>query len=90
MRPTDSAEAALAGATGAAAPGIESARRDRDLAAALSAGAPLAEAIDRFLTDVLVNADDPEVRARRLGLVRSAGDTLAAIADFGALTDGGS
>lgn len=90
VRPTDSAEAALAGATGAAAPGIESARRDRDLAAALSAGAPLAEAIDRFLTDVLVNADDPEVRARRLGLVRSAGDTLAAIADFGALTDGGS
>ncbi len=84
------AEVALRDAITVAAPAIATAREARALEAALLAGRPLADAVDRFLTDVLVNADDLEVRARRLGLVRAAADTLAGIADFSRLTDGGS
>ena len=43
-----------------------------DLRRALDAAGPLAAAVDRFFVDVLVNADDPGVRARRYGLVREA------------------
>jgi len=89
LAPAEPAELALARATADAAPGIARARAEGDLAAAVAAGVPLAEAIDRFLTDVLVNAEDPEVRRRRLGLVRDAATTLARIADFSKLTDGG-
>ena len=39
--------------------------------------APLAEAVDRFFVDVLVNADDPGVRARRYALVREAAEALS-------------
>ena len=56
---------------------IEAARRARDLAAALAAAGPLAAAVDRFFVDVLVNADDPGVRARRYGLVREAAGVLS-------------
>jgi glycyl-tRNA synthetase beta chain len=88
--PVGPAEAALANAARDAGVEIETARRARDLRAAIAAGVPLAEAIDRFLTDVLVNAEDPEVRERRLGLVSTAGHVLSGVADFDELTDGGS
>jgi hypothetical protein len=38
---------------------------------------------------VLVNADDPGVRARRYGLVRAAASQLSRIADFERVTEGG-
>ena len=57
--------------------------------AALDAAGPLAQAVDRFFVDVLVNADDPGVRARRYGLVREAAEVLRGVADFDRITDGG-
>jgi glycyl-tRNA synthetase beta chain len=85
----DPGEAALGAAIAAARAPIEAAREWGDFAAALAAAVPLAEAIDRFFTDVLVNADDPGVRARRYGLVREAAGTLSRVADFERVTDGG-
>ena len=50
---------------------------------------PLAEAVDRFFVDVLVNAEDPGVRARRYALVRDAAGVLSRVADFERVTDVG-
>ena len=85
----DPGEEALTGAVAAALPEIDAARERRDFGAALAAAGPLAEAVDRFFTDVLVNADDPGVRARRYELVREAAGALARVADFERVTDGG-
>ncbi|HTI32825.1 MAG TPA: glycine--tRNA ligase subunit beta [Miltoncostaea sp.] len=85
----DPGEAALRNAIAGARPGVDAALEGRDLPAALRAAGPLAEAVDRFFTDVLVNAEDPGVRARRYGLVREAAATLSRIADFEQVTDGG-
>ncbi|WP_217912685.1 glycine--tRNA ligase subunit beta [Miltoncostaea marina] len=85
----DPGEAALREVADAALPRIEAAREARDFAGALAPAVGLAEAVDRFFTDVLVNADDPGVRARRYGLVRGAAGVLARIADFERITEGG-
>jgi glycyl-tRNA synthetase beta chain len=82
-------EAALYDAWQEALPKIEEARRARDFAAALAPAAALAGAVDRFFTDVLVNADDPGVRARRYALVRGTAEAFAQVADFERVTDGG-
>jgi glycyl-tRNA synthetase beta chain len=79
----------LAHATQEAQDPIQQAREQWNFAAALAAAVPLAEAVDTFFTDVLVNADDPGVRARRYGLVRDAAGTLSRVADFERVTDGG-
>lgn len=85
----DPGEDALADAVRAAAPGIEAARGARDLGAALAAAVPVAEAVDRFFVDVLVNAEDPSVRARRYALVGEAARTLLRVADFPKVTEQG-
>ena len=85
----DPGEAALREAVEAARPVIESARAAREPDRALTAAAALAPAVDRFFTDVLVNADDPGVRARRYALVRDAAELLGRVADFERMTDGG-
>jgi len=85
----DPGEDALADARARAAAGIAEARARRDLAAALAAARPLAEAVDRFFTDVLVNAEDPSVRARRYALVQETAEVLGGIADFTKVTDQG-
>jgi glycyl-tRNA synthetase beta chain len=85
----DPGEAALREAVEAARPRIEAARDARDPAAALDAAAGLAPAVDRFFTEVLVNADDPGVRARRYALVRDAAGVLGRVADFERVTEGG-
>ncbi len=85
----DPGEDALAAARREAAAGIGAARTRRDLAAALAAARPLAAAVDRFFTDVLVNADDAAVRARRYALVRETAEVLGGIADFTKVTDQG-
>ncbi len=85
----DPGEDALHEAVEAARPAIGAAREARDFGAALAAAAGLAPAVDRFFTDVLVNADDPGVRARRYALVRDAADLLGRVADFERVTDGG-
>jgi len=85
----DAGEDALASAGATAAAGIANARVARDLPAAIAAAGPLAAAVDRFFTDVLVNAEDPAVRARRYALVRETADVLGGIADFTKMTDQG-
>ncbi|MDX6647903.1 MAG: glycyl-tRNA synthetase beta chain [Miltoncostaeaceae bacterium] len=78
----DPGERALAEALDAAQAPLASAREARDFAAALRTAAGVAPAVDRFFADVLVNVDDPGVRARRLGLVLRAADLLTGAADF--------
>lgn len=85
----DPGEDALDGARRAAQSGIRQARRERDALAALEAALPLAGAVDRFFADVLVNADDPGVRARRYALVRESAEALGGVADFTRVTDQG-
>ena len=85
----DPGEGALREAIERARGPIEAARAARDLRAALDAAEPLAQAVDRFFVDVLVNADDPAVRARRYGLVGEAAEVLRGVADFDRITDGG-
>jgi glycyl-tRNA synthetase beta chain len=85
----DAGEDALAEALAASRPRIDAAREARDFDAALDAGAALAPAVDTFFTDVLVNAEDPADRARRYALVRETADVLGRIADFTAITQGG-
>jgi glycyl-tRNA synthetase beta chain len=85
----DPGEAALRDAVAAARPRVDAARQARDFGAALEAAAALAPAVDRFFTDVLVNADDPGVRARRYALVREAAEVLGRVADFERVTDAG-
>ena len=85
----DPGEAALREAVEAARSRIEAAREARDPAAALDAAARLAPAVDAFFTDVLVNAEDPGVRARRYALVREGAEVLGRVADFEQVTDGG-
>jgi glycyl-tRNA synthetase beta chain len=85
----DVGEQALADALAASRPRIDAAREARDFDAALDAGAAIAPAVDTFFSDVLVNADDPVDRARRYALVREAAHVLGRIADFTAITQGG-
>jgi len=85
----DPGEDALAAAVEAAAPIIERARADRDFAAALTAAAGVAGPVDRFFDEVMVNADDPVDRARRLALVSQASAVLRRAVDLGAVTEGG-
>ncbi len=82
----DPGEDALAAAVAAAAPGVATARASRDMRAALAAVRPLADAVDRFFEDVLVNTDDPVARARRYALIRDAGAVLRDVADFPRIT----
>jgi glycyl-tRNA synthetase beta chain len=85
----DPGEDALGEAIAAARPRIESAVAARDFGRALGAAADLAPAIDRFFEDVLVNAEDPEARARRYGLLWEATSALTRVADFTRVTQGG-
>ncbi|MDH3725224.1 MAG: glycine--tRNA ligase subunit beta, partial [Thermoleophilia bacterium] len=78
----DPHEDALSAVLDTAAPAIADARRRRDPAAALEAAGGLADAVDAFLVDVMVNADDPGERARRQALVRKAAALLGEVADF--------
>ena len=57
-------------------------RRARDYAAVLRSVASLKPAVDRFFDQVLVMADDPAVRANRLGLMKRVSDLFGDIADF--------
>ncbi len=86
----DPGERALARALAVADPLIETARSNSDFTGALAAGAGLAPAVATFFTDVLVNAEDTTVRDRRYALIRETARVLGRIADFTAVTQGGS
>jgi len=66
---TDPADRALLDAYEAAAARVAALRPD-DVDGLVAATLPLADPIDRFFTDVLVMADDPALRASRLGLLQ--------------------
>jgi glycyl-tRNA synthetase beta chain len=57
-------------------------RAARDYAATLRAVAGLGPAVDRFFDEVLVMAEEPALRANRLGLMRRVGALFADVADF--------
>ncbi len=58
--------------------------------AVLEAFESLKPTIDGFFKEVMVMADDPEVRRTRLGLLKNVNDLLARFADFRAVATGGS
>ena len=57
-------------------------RRVRDYAAVLRAVASLKSPVDRFFDEVMVMADEPSVRANRLGIMKRVSDLFADVADF--------
>ncbi|MCB0882508.1 MAG: glycine--tRNA ligase subunit beta [Thermoleophilia bacterium] len=84
--PEGDGERRLAEATRAALDPVDEARHEGDVAAAMAALGPLADAVDGFFDDVLVNDEDPHVRARRYALIREAAEVFGRVARFSAVT----
>ncbi len=78
----EAAEHALADAFERMVVVFDGAMEERDYDRALSSIVGLKPAIDAFFDGVLVMADDPVVRANRLGLVRAVADRFRRFADF--------
>ncbi len=76
------AEKALAAALGRAQPAAKAAVEKEDFAAAMTALAALRGPVDAFMTDVLVNAPEPDLRANRLILLNRIRESLSQVADF--------
>jgi glycyl-tRNA synthetase beta chain len=79
---TDEAELALIDALAGASPKIASALAARQFDAALAAAAALRAPVDRFFDEVLVMADDAQVRANRLRLLLDVRDAVGALGDL--------
>ncbi|WP_265530062.1 glycine--tRNA ligase subunit beta [Sphingomicrobium marinum] len=77
------AERALADALVTAGPVATQALEDEDFTAAMGALASLRGPIDAFFEDVIVNADNADVRKRRLGLLARFRELVNGVADFG-------
>jgi glycyl-tRNA synthetase beta chain len=67
------------------APLVKSHVANRDYADALVALAGVRAEVDRFFDEVMVNTDEPLVRANRLGLLKSLHEQLNAVADISKL-----
>jgi glycyl-tRNA synthetase beta chain len=78
----DGAETALLDEVERVEAQVAGSRRSRDYDAVLQAVASLKPAIDRFFDEVMVMADDPAVRANRLGIMKRVSDLFADVADF--------
>jgi glycyl-tRNA synthetase beta subunit len=65
------------------------ARAARDHASVLQAVALLRRPLDEMLTALLVMDPDPQVRARRLGLLAAVAAVPASVADLGRLVEQG-
>jgi glycyl-tRNA synthetase beta chain len=79
---TDEAELALIEALAGVSPRIEAALASRDFDGALAAAAELGPPIDRFFDEVLVMAEDSQVRANRLRLLLDVRDAVGALGDL--------
>ena len=79
---TDEAELALIDALSAASPRISSALEAGDFDAALAAAGELRAPVDRFFDEVLVMAEDAQVRANRLRLLLDVRDAVGALGDL--------
>jgi glycyl-tRNA synthetase beta chain len=84
-RLTEPAERALHAAVAALAPVVDDAVGRGDHASALLALAGIRVDVDRFFEQVLVNADDPSVRANRLALLQGLHALMSRVADIGRL-----
>ena len=85
---TADAEIALQAALGDVGPRSESAYGAGDYTAALLMLATLKDPVDRFFDEVMVNTDDPAVRANRLALLRSLHTPMNRVADLSKLVAG--
>lgn len=76
-------EQALAAALESVGPTVEAALQAEDFAAAMAALATLRRPLDSFFEQVTVNADQPDLRVVRLGLLAAIGTAMGRVADFG-------
>ncbi|WP_420995990.1 glycine--tRNA ligase subunit beta [Cupriavidus sp. 30B13] len=81
----EAAESALHAAVESARPQVEAAFASGDFAAALRDLAQLREAVDRFFNDVMVMAEDAQLRANRLALLASLHVLANRVADISKL-----
>jgi glycyl-tRNA synthetase beta chain len=79
------AEVALADALKSVAPAAESAWAAGDYAANLQALAALKSPVDAFFDGVMVNAEDPALKANRLGLLATLHAAMNRVADLSKL-----
>jgi glycyl-tRNA synthetase beta chain len=80
---TEPAERALHATLAEALPKAAAATEAEDYAGAMAALAALRGPVDSFFTDIMVNADDPAIRANRLKLLSSLRAATLSVADFG-------
>ena len=85
-RLTESAEIALNAALGAVRPVAAAAFARGDYTASLQSLAALKGPVDTFFNDVMVNADDPALRANRLGLLATLHQAMNQVADISKLS----
>jgi len=57
-----------------------------DFRSAMAALSTLRAPVDRFFTDVLVNDEDPAIRANRLALLKTIREATGTVADFSKIT----
>lgn len=75
-------EQTLAAALDHVGPTVEAALQAEDFAAAMAALATLRRPLDAFFEQVTVNADQPDLRVARLGLLAAIGTAMGRVADF--------
>lgn len=80
------AETQLAERLGAVSAAVKAAAGSRDYAAAFSQLGALQPAVDAFFTDVMVMAEDPELRAQRLALLAAVQGVFSPLADLSKLS----
>ena len=80
---TDPAEQALAGDFLQARGMVDELLAERRFHDALGIMASFGPALDRFFTEVLVMAEDADVRANRIALLKAIRDQFARVAKFG-------
>ncbi|MEI5995931.1 glycine--tRNA ligase subunit beta [Paraburkholderia bengalensis] len=81
----ESAEKALHAQLEQVAPRVQSQLAERQYTGALSALAALREPVDTFFNDVMVNAEDPALRANRLALLGALHQQMNCVADISRL-----
>jgi len=82
---TEASEAALAQALAQVAPAADAAFAAGNYTGSLQALAALRAPVDAFFDGVMVNADDPALKANRLGLLKTLHNAMNRVADLGRL-----
>ena len=81
----EAAESALFAALNEISPNADAAFRSGDYTASLQALAALKTSVDAFFDSVMVNADDPALKANRLALLKQLHQTMNRVADISRL-----